>query len=131
VVTAQELYDAVRPLWERDAGFKVPGLAYSDGAVPNAAPFPAAWFLSPPAVKKDNEYCTDTLMPEAAAALIRDRIMERLGELGWEVEQVLLKQGEWYVTCRAYLPQRQGSTVGGHSYDRTLALIEAALQATA
>lgn len=103
-MTPVELHAAVAPLWARDAGF-----------IP-----------------------TTRILPTGAyelAALIRDRIVERLGERGNSVCTNRSVDGTCFVTL-------EGSDVvddGGFdtpcivvsNHDRTLALIAAALAATA
>jgi hypothetical protein len=132
-MTPAELYEAVKPLWERDAGFRPEGLTFhpresyvaypKEGTEPKEVGYSEAFWTSTlvepsPAAGGDyNNITPGTVEDPVAAALIRDRIVERCIEHGYVVEV-----GKWGVEIDGIAVSRNP--------DRTLALIEAALKAT-
>jgi hypothetical protein len=104
-MTPAELYESVKPLWERDGSFQPDGLRIG----------PSRTWEAPTHGYADK--AVDYLRDDIAAALIRDRIVERCLERGWKVDM-----------------GRDGLEIDGLydgiNPDRTLALIEAALKAT-
>lgn len=120
-MTPQELYAAVKPLWERDAGFRVSGLEWEGEEAEQ-------FVVSLGDIR--GVFRTGIFPVARAAALIRDGIVERLGEFGLSVtvDQFVMPEGEyrgqkWW---RTEVRSEAESLSVDSDRDRTLAMICAA-----